>query len=157
MLINFEDIEIIRAEKNSESHRNGFWVVRNENTTYNLTNPELISFENHCIWWDNVFNKEYMYCIYYKSEFCGYLRLTKEVSETKEKNEISIAIAKKFQNTGIGTYAYKMFEDVMNKIGIKEIIALTHIENKAGQRFFEKNDFKKTIIKKEFIKYYKKI
>ena len=157
MKIETKQIKVIQAEKENEAHRKGFWVVRNENSDYNLINSELIPFESHCKWWETVFEKECLYCIIYKSEFCGYIRLSKEESQNKEKYEISIAIAKNFQNKGVGSYSYKVFEELMSKTGIREIIALTHLENKAGKRLFEKNGFKKTIIKNGFIRYYKKI
>jgi len=56
---------------------------------------------------------------------CGYIRLTKKESNSKEKNVISISLAKKFQSVGIGTHAYKLFEDKMKEIGVTQIVALT--------------------------------
>lgn len=58
---------------------------------------------------------------------------------------------------GIGTYAYKFFEEKMKDIKIPHIIASTHVENETGQKFFEKNKFNKIYIKNEYIRYVKKL
>ena len=152
LIINFKQIKVIPVDKENEKHRRGVWIVKNENLGYNLITTEPIPYEKHCIWWQNAFEKEHILIILYNSEVCGYIRLTKVRTGSKEKNEISIAISKKFQKTGIGSYAYKLFENKMKEIGVSEIIALNHISNEIGQRFFEKNKFDKT-----FIRYIKKL
>ncbi len=152
MNIDFNQIKIIKAEKENEMHKKGIWVVYNQNIEFNLITTEPITYENHCKWWESVFEQEFIYIILYQSVLCGYIRLTKKRTRNKEKNEISIAISKKYHKSGLGTYAYSIFEKEMIKIGITEIIALTDIRNLGGQKFFEKNNFKKG-----YIKYIKKI
>ncbi|MFX1451343.1 MAG: GNAT family N-acetyltransferase [Promethearchaeota archaeon] len=158
MSLDIQNIKIISAEKKNENHKKWIWKIRNENLDFNLITTKAISYENHSEWWENVFDKEYVYLIMNKNDICGYIRLTKDQSSTKEKNEISIAIAKQIQNIGIGSYAYKLFENEMIKLGIKKIIAITHKNNNAGKNFFEKNKFeKKIIIEHNYIKYVKKL
>lgn len=152
MSVDYKKIQIVKAKQENENHRNGIWNIRNENLGYTFSNNDHFSFENHCKWWENVFKQEYVYLILYKSKISGYIRLTKIRTILKEKNEISIAIIKNFHNTGMGSYALKLFEEEMKKIGITEIIANTDINNELGKRFFEKNDFNKT-----FIRYLKKL
>lgn len=145
--IDFNQIKLIPAEKDNEIHKKGILKVFNENiNNFHLTS-EPVSYENHYKWWDRNFEKEFIYVIIHNSEICGYIRLTKNRTNTKEKHEISIAILKKYQKLGIGTFAYKLFEKKMKKIGINEIIVNNQIENETGQRFFENLEFKKSLIK----------
>ena len=144
-IIDFAKVKLILAEKEVETHRKGIWAVRNENLDYNIITTNTIPYEEHCNWWESVFDKEHIYLIIYRSDVCGYIRLTKYETSSKEKNEISIAVAKQFQNTGIGSFAYNLFEtEVNNKYGITQIIANTNIDNDAGKKFFEKNKFDNT-------------
>ena len=142
---------MIPAKKSSITYREGLWRVFNENLDANIITHEPIPYENHCKWWKTVFEKEYVYVILYQSSMCGYIRLTKNKTSSKEKNVISIALAKKFHHFGIGTYAYKLFEAYMKEKGVNQIIALTVLSNKIGHEFFEKNNFKMTGIDKENI------
>lgn len=150
--LNFEQIKVFIAEKENEMHKKGVWTVFNENLGFNLITTESIPYENHCKWWESAFEQEFIYVVLYQSILCGYIRLTKKRTSNKEKNEISIAISKKYHKSGLGTYAYSIFENEMKKIGVTEIIALTDIRNLGGQKFFEKNNFKKG-----HIRYVKKI
>ncbi|MHA1284344.1 MAG: GNAT family N-acetyltransferase [Promethearchaeota archaeon] len=152
MKIKFENIIIIPAEKENNLHKEGILKVFNENIEFFHLTRKPITKEEHNKWWAKVFEDEIIYMIFYKTNICGYIRLTKKRTNSKEKYEISIALSKKFQNLGIGSYAYKLFENEMIKRGITKIIAYTAIKNSAGQKFFEKNKFKKT-----FIRYEKKI
>ena len=72
---------------------------------------------------------------------CGYIRLNKGKLSSKEKNVISISLAKKFQHRGIGTYAYNFFEKLVKNNGVNQIIAFTVLSNKVGQKFFKANGF----------------
>ena len=145
--ISINEISLIPVEKENETHKRKVLEIFNENIeNFYLTN-EPVSYEVHCNWWETNFEKEFIYLISFKSEFCGYIRLTKNRTTTKEKHEISISISRKFQHMRIGTYAYKLFEKEIKKIGIKEIIAITEFSNEIGQKFFEKNGFKKSLIK----------
>ena len=132
-------------------------AVKNANLDYSSKSSEPVSYEKHKEWWEQIFDKEHMYVIIYDSEVCGYIRFTKMETKSKEKNEISIALLKKFQNKGLGTFAYEYFEKEMAKYGITEIIAVTNIKNNMGQRFFEKNKFEKTQNKENYIRYIKKL
>ena len=82
-----------------------------------LTKKE-ISFKDHFKWWLNNFEKEYIYIILYQSIIIGYIRLTKEITTSKNQNEISIAFKQEFQNKGIGSYSYWIFENYMKKLGL---------------------------------------
>lgn len=141
--IDFEQIKVIPAEKENEEHKKSIWNVFNENLGYNLITSEPVPYEKHSIWWERVFENEYIYVILYKSKVCGYIRLTKYRTELKEKDEISIALKNEFQKMGIGSYAFNLFENKIKEIGITQIVAITDFRNKLGQKFFEKNDFKK--------------
>jgi len=138
---NFDKIKVIPAEKENETHKKGVWKVFNENIEVNIITHEPVPYEEHCKWWENVFEKEYVYIIQYQSTVCGYIRLTKKESNSKEKNVISISLVKKCQSVGIGTHAYKLFENEMKEIGVTQIVALTVMSNKIGQKFFEKNKY----------------
>ena len=118
-----------------------------ENIQFNIITSEPVLYEDHCKWWENSFDREFIYIILYQSVVCGYIRLTKEQTQSKEKNEISIAVSKKYQNSGLGSIAYSLFEERMKKCGVSEIIAITDIRNELGQRFFEKNKFERTHIR----------
>ena len=126
---NYKNVYVIPADKENKKHKKGVWSVKNENLDYTVINEDFVPYENHSKWWENAFEKEYIYIVLYKSKVCGYIRLTKITSKIKEKNEISIALAKKFQNLGIGTYAYKIFEHEIRMKGITNIIAITNINN----------------------------
>lgn len=154
--IEFKQIKVIPADKDNENHRKGVWIVKNQNFGHDLMTTEPIHYDHHLFWWETAFDKEYIYIILSELDIIGYIRLTKYETDTKEKFEISIALAKEFQKSGIGSYAYKLFENEMKKIDIPLIIALTHIKNEEGQKFFEKNKFEKTYIKKDYIRYVKK-
>ena len=138
---NFDNIKVIPAEKENESHKKGVWNIFNESIEVNIITHEPVPYEKHCKWWENVFEKEYVYIIQYQSAVCGYIRLTKKKSNLKEKNVISISLVKKCQSVGIGTHAYRLFEDKMKEIGVTQIVALTVMSNKIGQKFFEKNKY----------------
>ncbi|MFX1500406.1 MAG: GNAT family N-acetyltransferase [Promethearchaeota archaeon] len=141
------DFKIIPAEKDHEDHRKGIWTIRNENINYSKTTTQPISYTKHCEWWEYAFDKEYIYLILYKEDIVGYIRLTKNKTSSKEKNEISIALSKNLQGEGIGSYVYMLFEEQIKNLGINKIIAITDIKNTAGRKFFEKNKFKKTHIR----------
>jgi len=149
MDLNFDQIMVIPAEKENEAYRKGIWEVYNENVESNLITSEPITYEDHCEWWEGIFEREYIFVIIYRLKVSGYIRLTKIEMAPKRKHEISIAIRKKFQNTGFGTKAYEKWENLVRELGIKKIHALTIIENKLGQNFFEKNKFKKVSIRFE--------
>ncbi|HEC39578.1 hypothetical protein LCGC14_0577370 [marine sediment metagenome] len=159
MDIDFEKIKLIQAQKENKFHKKGIWRVFNENLDANIITHESVSYENHCKWWETVFENEYVYIILYQSSMCGYIRLTKNKTSSKEKSVISIALAQKFQHFGIGTYVYKLFEASLKEKGVNQIIALTSLSNKIGQEFFEKNNYKMTGIDKEnnFKRYIKKL
>ncbi len=140
-------IEIIPAEKNNEKHKKRVLEIFNQNINFfNMTN-RIISYEEHSKWWDSIFKKEKIYLILFKGEVQGYIRLSKMKTISKEKHEMSIALASKNQNCGIGSIAYQMFEKEMKKKGIKEIVAKTMDENKRAQNFFEKNNFQRSMVR----------
>lgn len=143
--IDFDKINVIPAQKDNEDHKKGILKVFNENIKYFHLTKEPVSYEDHSKWWAQAFIDEFIYVIIYEKEITGYIRLTKYKKETKEENEISIAISEKFQKSGFGTHAYQLFESEMKKIGINKIIAITERDNVLGQRFFEKNKFKKIL------------
>ncbi len=145
-------ISIIPADRNNEHHSKGVWNVFNDNIGFNVLTTEKVSFENHSKWWNRAFEDEYIYLVLFKDEICGYIRLAKRRTNSKEQNEISIAILNKYHGTGLGTHAYSLFEKEMKKKGIDSIVAITHFNNKKGRSFFEKNGFENI-----FIKYFKKL
>lgn len=147
MNINYKHVKVIPAEKANEDHKKEVWKIFNENTTFNLATTEPVSYEQHCAWWETAFDNEYIYIIKYESIISGYIRLTKVRTYSKEKNEISIALKKEFQNTGIASLAYKIFETEIRKNGISYIVAMSNIKNESSQNFFIKNDFEKTFIR----------
>lgn len=147
-----EEISVNPADKNRESHRRGVWIAFNENIGFNVTTTKPISYENHCKWWEKAFDKEYIYVVLFNEDVCGYIRLTKKGEDSKIINEISIAIIRKLQNSGIGSYAYKLFEKKIKKRGISKIVAKILPDNIKAQNFFLKNGFKqisKTSYEKE--------
>ncbi|MBN1800513.1 MAG: GNAT family N-acetyltransferase [Candidatus Lokiarchaeota archaeon] len=147
MNIEKKAITVIPAEKENKTHSKGVWTIFNEDIGYKILTTKEIPYEDHLKWWDQVFNDEYIYIIQFKSEICGYIRLTKKHTSTKEKHEISIAISKKYQGTGLSHTAYSLFESEMKKFGVTQIIAKTHYENAKSQHFFEKIGFEKSYIK----------
>jgi len=149
--MDYDKISLILAEKENEDHKKGILNVFNENIQYSHLTKEPVSYEDHSKWWENAFEDEYIYIILYEKNITGYIRLTKHETKTKENHEISIAISEGFQKSGIGTYAYNLFEIEMKKKGIQEIIANTEIDNILGQKFFKKNKFKKTLTRYEKI------
>lgn len=159
MRYDLEQVRVIPAKRGDVTYREGIWRVFNENLDANIITHEPVPYENHCKWWETVFENEYVYIILYQSSMCGYIRLTKNKTNSKEKSLISIALAKKFHHIGIGTYAYKLFEACMKEKGVNQFIALTILSNKIGQEFFEKNNFKMAGFDKEnnFKRYIKKL
>jgi len=154
-----KQVRVIPAKREDVTYRDGVWSVFNENLDANIITHEPIPYEAHCKWWETVFESEFVYIILYQSSICGYIRLTKNKTSSKEKWVISIALARKFHHVGIGTHAYKLFEACMKEKGVNQIIALTVLSNKIGQEFFEKNNFKMTGFDKEniFKRYIKKL
>jgi RimJ/RimL family protein N-acetyltransferase len=57
--------------------------------------------------------------------------------------KVSINLAKKYQNFGLGSLMLKELLEVSEKFNVKEIVCQTHIENIASIKFFEKNGFEK--------------
>ena len=137
-----EEISVNPADKNRESHQRGVWIAFNENIGFNLITTKPISYENHCKWWEKAFDKEHIYVVLFKEEVCGYIRLTKKGETPKKINEISIAIIRKLQNSGIGSYAYNLFEQKIKKRSISKIVARVLPDNMNAQKFFIKNGFK---------------
>jgi RimJ/RimL family protein N-acetyltransferase len=142
----FDKIWLTLAQKDNNIHKKRIWEIFNENIEFFHQTSKKVPYEDHCKWWIEIFDKEYIYIIMYKSDICGYIRLTKEKTEFKDKHEISIGLSKIFQNFGIGSYAYHLFEVEMKLLGISEIIAKTELKNLGGQRFFQKNGFKDILI-----------
>jgi len=147
MNMDLHQVKVIPANKKDDLHKKAVWKIFNENIGYNLVTTKKVSYKQHCKWWDKIFQKEYVYLILYNFEICGYIRLSKKGTNSREINEISIALSKKFQTKGIGSVAYKLFEKEMKQKGINRIIALTDIKNIKSQKFFEKNSFKKAHIR----------
>jgi len=139
-----EEISVNPADKKRESHRRGVWIAFNENIGFNVTTTKPISYENHCKWWEKAFDKEYIYVVLFNEDVCGYIRLTKKGEHPKRIYEISIAIFRKLQNSGIGSFAYKLFEKKIKKRNISKIVAKVHPDNLQAQKFFIKNRFKQT-------------
>lgn len=147
MKVDLNKVGLILAEIKKELHRKSVWQIFNENIEYfHLTNHP-VSYKNHCLWWEKAFDEEFIFLITYNSEICGYIRLSKENTKTKEKYEISVVLSKDVQNYGIGSIAYKLFENEMKMRGVKEIIAKTLQTNQRGQQFFEKNNFTRSMIR----------
>ncbi len=146
MNVNFEEVKLILAQKDIESHKKAVWEIFNENIEFFHLTSKKVPYKEHCKWWEEIFDKEHIYIIKFKSEICGYIRLTKKRSDNKEKHEISIALLELFQKSGIGSYAYQLFEKEMKHLGIPELTAKTVIDNIGGRNFFKKNGFEKSII-----------
>jgi len=147
MNINLNKLSVVIGEKKEDSHKNAVFMIFNENIEYSHLTKEPINYEEHSKWWDNIFDDEWIYLIKLESEYIGYIRLTKKRTLLKDKHEISIALRKKYQKLGIGPYAYDLFERKIKKQGVLEIIARTENNNLAGQKFFEKINFKKVQVK----------
>jgi L-amino acid N-acyltransferase YncA len=56
---------------------------------------------------------------------------------------VSINLAKKYQNVGLGSLLLKELVEVSKKLKIKEIFCQNHVENIASINFFKKNGFEK--------------
>jgi len=149
LIKNLEKVRVLKADKDNEKHRESVWNIFNGNIEYFHLTSSPISYEEHCKWWETAFEKEYIYVIQLELDICGYIRLSKFRTDTKEKHEISIALSKDAQYLGIGSIALKLFEIEMSNMGISKIIANTEINNKIGQNFFEKNGFLKSLIRFE--------
>ena len=91
--INLKNVSLVLAEKNNQKHRYGVWKVFNENLKFFHETQEPISYRDHCKWWENAFDNEYIYVALYKNQVCGYIRITKRKTNSKEKHEISIALS----------------------------------------------------------------
>ena len=151
-----DKIKVIPANKDDEAHRKGAWIVKNENINFSRRTTEKISFEDHCIWWDNNFDKFHFYIVLFEAEVIGYIRIPKDHPNIMDKNEISIALKLQYRDKGLGSYAYSLFESYMKDLQIPFIVAHTHVNNKKARFFFEKNGFKKEDITLDYIKYVKK-
>jgi len=138
--IDLKQVSLIESDPHNIYHKKSVWKIFNENLEFFLTNKS-VTFEDHCKWWKEVFLREYIYLILFKSKICGYIRLTKYKTDNKDKHEISMAITKKYQNLGIGTYAYNLFEKEIKKFKINKIIAIVKVKNIIGQNFWKKNGF----------------
>ncbi len=156
-MIDFDKIKVFPAEKANQRHRKEVWIIKNENLKYSRDTFNKILIEKHINWWENNFEKEYIYLVSYNKEIIGYIRLTKERARSMNNNEISIAFLNQYQKKGIGSYSYSIFEKYMKDLDISHIIASTHIENIAGQKFFEKNNYLKKDEEMGYFNYIKNI
>lgn len=147
MPINSDDIIVEEAVQSNLEHKKRILQIFNENIEFFYLTKEPITYVEHSKWWKSAFIDEFIYIIKYKAEIHGYIRLTKNKTVSKEKHEISIALSDEVKKMGIGSIAYKKFERIIRKKNIKKIIAHTIYSNKIARDFFERNNFKKSMIK----------
>jgi len=127
-----------------------FLKIRNEITNLKqFFNTAKISVKEHSQWYSLNYRKNIFYTCYVNKEKSGYIR--GEIK--KDILLISIAFTKKFQNKGIGTESYKLFEKKIKKGVI--LIAKVKKNNPISQNFFLKNKFSLLNKKKTIFTYYK--
>jgi len=152
-----DKIEVIPAVKDNEEHRKGTWIVKKENILFSRRTTDEITYEDHCIWWENNFDKQYFYIVLHQSETIGYIRIPKKHPSIKDENEISIALKKEYRDKGIGSQAYELFENQIKSFDLSHIVAHTHVSNKNAQKFFEMNGYRRVEITVDYIKYVKNL
>ena len=127
-----------------------FLKTRNEVTNRKqFFNTAKISVKEHSQWYSLNYRKNIFYTCYVNKVKSGYIR--GEIK--KDILLISIAFIKKFQNKGIGTESYKLFEKKIKKGVI--LIAKVKKSNPSSQNFFLKNKFSLLNKKKTIFTYYK--
>ena len=126
---------------------------------YNLRNDKLnrkfffdsknIKFDDHKIWFDRNFKKNFYYTCFYNKKKIGYIRGDK----LNDIIFISIAIDKNFRKKNIATKCFELFE---KKIQVNSILfAKIKKKNTGSIKFFEKNKFSLLKKDKNILTYYK--
>jgi L-amino acid N-acyltransferase YncA len=87
----------------------------------------------------------YVYCIYQKSEFCGFCLLRQYSSKPGYiyTHEITIYLKNDFTRKGIGRMAVDFLESVAKQKGIRTIVAGISSENIGSIKLFEKCNYTK--------------
>jgi len=123
----------LARDKDSEFVRQ----VRNEVAAQSI-NYEYVSIHEHSVWWKKLKERGIkLYVIRYDNQKAGYIRIN-----THSRNEISIAIIKKYRDRGIGRKA-------MSLLPPEKYIAEIKTNNKASLHFFKNIGF--NVIDKVYI------
>ena len=126
----------IKIKKSTKEDSNLFYEIRNnyENRKFSL-NSKKINRNNHIIWFNENYKKNYFYTCYYLEKKIGYIRGEKK----SETIIISIALLKKFQKKNIASKCFEYFEKKLKKNYI--LLAKVKNINLRSMNFFYKNDF----------------
>jgi L-amino acid N-acyltransferase YncA len=110
---------------------------------YFLNNRKVDNFE-HAAWFSKrmKLEQEFTKVLTLENEIFGVGYLDRD-QDIEWRARVSINLAKKCQNVGLGSLILKELVEVSEKFKIKEIFCQSHIENIASINFFEKNGFKK--------------
>ena len=123
---------MIELRKASHEDCAPFFIIYRQNIHFTKSKIKPTWFD-HCIWWSSIFEKEDLYAILSNKMVIGYIRITKDT------RIISIALAFRWQNKGIGTQA-------LNLLNEKPLLARVYKNNKRSIHFFNKNNIKMELI-----------
>ena len=103
-----------------------FYNIYCQNITFTKSGKKP-TWDEHCTWWQSIFDREVLYAILFKKHIIGYIRITKDTKE------ISIALVVRWQNQGVGSRALAMLKE-------KPLLARVHESNKRSLHFFAKHN-----------------
>ena len=117
----------------------------------NSLNSNLITYEEHCAWFDRKLNSECckMYIYLYQKQEAGQIRIDIQ----GESGQISYSIAKEYRSQGHGKKILHLIEkEMLGKV--KYLTAVVKEDNIASQLKFEQNNYEKE--ENENLIFYKK-
>ena len=109
--------------------------LRNASYKFFYKQNEPISHNEHYKYMENQIknNNFHQWIITHNNEDAGYVRIL--------DSDVSIMVAKKYQNKGIASITLSLLEKEAKTLGIKKLVALVAPENKSSQKIFQKNNY----------------
>ena len=109
--------------------------LRNASYKFFYKQNEPISHNEHYKYMENQIknNNFHQWIITHNNEDAGYVRIL--------DFDVSIMVAKKYQNKGIASITLSLLEKEAKTLGIKKLVALVAPENKSSQKIFQKNNY----------------
>jgi RimJ/RimL family protein N-acetyltransferase len=109
--------------------------LRNASYKFFYKQNEPISHNEHYKYMENQIknNNFHQWIITHNNEDAGYVRIL--------DFDVSIMVAKEYQNKGIASIALSLLEKEAKTLGIKKLVALVAPENKSSQKIFQKNNY----------------
>ena len=120
--------------------RSLFDLANSPDVRANSVNPDLIEWENHCLWFSKKLKDSscQFFVADHNDEFVGTVRFDRKCAEeVREVWVVSISLCSKFRGQGLGKEMLKMALSCMTG----KVIAFVKKENRASNALFESLSF----------------